>query len=247
VIPARGGSKGIPRKNLALLAGRPLLAYTADAARGSRRLSRVVISTEDEEIAGIARQLGIDVPFLRPAHLAADETPMLDVLTDLVASLERIERYRPDVLVLLQPTSPFRRASHIDAAVDLLTSTGADSVVTVVPIPHQFTPSSLMKLEGDRLVPWTEGPPEGGHYDRSGDRSGVVSGFSRTPLRRQDKPLLFARNGPAVVAVQTRIVTEQHTLYGPDTRGLVMTRAESFDIDDGFDLEMAGRLMASRT
>jgi CMP-N-acetylneuraminic acid synthetase len=211
----------------------------------------VVISTEDEEIAGIARQLGIDVPFLRPAHLAADETPMLDVLTDLVASLERSERYRPDVLVLLQPTSPFRRAGHIDAAVDLLTSTGADSVVTVVPVPHQFTPSSLMRLEGDRLVPWADGPPEGGHFDRSGDRSGVrsgvVSGFSRTPTRRQDKPLLFARNGPAVVAVQTRIVTEGHTLYGPDTRGLVMAREESFDIDDAFDLEVAERLMASRT
>jgi CMP-N,N'-diacetyllegionaminic acid synthase len=247
VIPARGGSKGIPRKNLALLAGRPLLAYTADAARGSRRLSRVVVSTEDEEIAGIARQLGVDVPFLRPAYLAADETPMLDVLTDLVASLERTEQYRPDVLVLLQPTSPFRRAGHIDAAVDLLTSTGADSVVSVVPVPHQFTPSSLMQLEGNRLVPWTEGPPEGGHYDPSGDRSGVVSGFSRTPTRRQDKPVLFARNGPAVVAVQTRIVTEQHALYGPDTRGLVMAREESFDIDDAFDLEVAERLMASRT
>jgi len=225
VIPARGGSKGIPRKNIALLAGRPLLAYTADAARGSRRLSRVMISTEDEEIASLGRQLGIDVPFLRPAHLAADETPMLDVLTDLVASLERTERYRPDVLVLLQPTSPFRRAGHIDAAVDLLTSSGADSVVTVVPVPHQFTPSSLMQLEGNRLVPWSEG----------------------APTRRQDKPLLFARNGPAVVAVQTRIVTEQHALYGPDTRGLVMAREESFDIDDAFDLEVAERLMASRT
>ena len=215
----------------------------------------MVISTEDEEIAGVARQLGIDVPFLRPARLATDETPMLDVLTDLVASLEQTERYRPDILVLLQPTSPFRRAAHIDAAVDLLMSTGADSVVTVVPVPHQFTPSSLMQLQGDRLVPWADGPPEGGHYDRSGDRSGdqsgvrsgVVSGFSGTPTRRQDKPLLFARNGPAVVAVQTRIVTEGHTLYGPDTRGLVMAREESFDIDDTFDLEVAERLMESRT
>lgn len=203
----------------------------------------MVISTEDEEIAGVARRLGIDVPFLRPAHLATDETPMLDVLTDLVATLDRTERYLPDILVLLQPTSPFRRAAHIDAAVDLLTSTGADSVVTVVPVPHQFTPSSLMRLQGDRLVPWADGPPEDGHYDRSG----VVSGFSRTPTRRQDKPLLFARNGPAVVAVQTRIVTERHTLYGPDTRGLVMAREESFDIDDAFDLEVAERLMASRT
>jgi len=208
-----------------------------------------VISTEDEEIAGVARQLGVEVPFLRPAHLAADETPMLDVLTDLVASLEQREQYRPDVLVLLQPTSPFRRAGHIDAAVDLLTSSGADSVVTVVPVPHQFTPSSLMQLQGDRLVPWTDGPPEGGHYESGDVVSGgenVVSGFSRTPARRQDKPLLFARNGPAVVAVRTPVVIDAHTLYGPDTRGLVMPREESFDIDDAFDLEVAERLMASR-
>jgi CMP-N,N'-diacetyllegionaminic acid synthase len=184
-----------------------------------------VISTEDEEIAGVARQLGVEVPFLRPVHLAADETPMLDVLTDLVASLDRREQYRPDVLVLLQPTSPFRRAGHIDAAVDLLTSSGADSVVTVVPVPHQFTPSSLMQLQGDRLVPWTA--PDG-------------------VARRQDKPLLFARNGPAVVAVRTPVVIDAHTLYGPDTRGLVMLREESFDIDDAFDLEVAERLMASR-
>jgi CMP-N-acetylneuraminic acid synthetase len=225
-----------------MLAGRPLLAYTADAARSSRTLTRVVLSTEDEEIAGVARQLGIDVPFLRPAALAADETPMLDVLTDLVDSLERREQYRPDILVLLQPTSPFRRGSHIDAAVDLLAASGADSVVTVLPVPHQFTPSSLMELRGDRLYPWREDPPEDGHYENRN----VASGFSRTPARRQDKPLLFARNGPAVVAVHRRVVMEGQGLYGADTRGLVMPREASFDIDDAFDLELAERLMLPR-
>ena len=89
VIPARGGSKGIPRKNLAPLAGRPLLAYTTDAALASSRLTRVVVSTDDEEIAGVSRQLGVEVPFLRSQRLAADETPMLDVLIDLVAALQR--------------------------------------------------------------------------------------------------------------------------------------------------------------
>ena len=207
-----------------------------------------MVSTEDEEIAGIARRLGVEVPFLRPARLAGDETPMLDVLTDLVASLDERERYRPDILVLLQPTSPFRRAEHIDAAIDLLTSSGADSVVTVVPVPHQFTPSSLMQLQGNRLVPWNDGPPKGGHYDRGY----VVSGFSRTgtdaagPTRRQDKPLLFARNGPAVLAVRTDVVTGAKALYGADTRGLVMSREDSFDIDDRFDLGVAELLMASR-
>jgi len=232
VIPARGGSKGIPRKNLAILAGRPLIAYTVDAARASSGLTRVMVSTEDDEIAGVTRRLGVEVPFLRPARLAADETPILDVLTDLVASLEQRERYRPDILVLLQPTSPFRRAGHIDAAIDLLRSSGADSVVTVVPVPHQFTPSSLMQLQGDRLVPWNDG---------RGDAC-----VAPTPTRRQDKPLLFARNGPAVLAVRTDVVTGAKALYGADTRGLVMSREDSFDIDDQFDLGVAELLMASR-
>jgi len=203
-----------------------LLAYTTDAALASGRLTRVVVSTDDDEIAGVSRQLGVEVPFLRPDRLAADDTPMLDVLVDLVAALDAREQYRPDLLVLLQPTSPFRRAEHIDEAVDLLTSSGADSVVTVLPVPHQFTPSSIMHLQGDRLVTWAEGP---------------------APTRRQDKPLLFARNGPAVLAVRTPIVAGARSLYGSDIRGLVMSRAESFDIDDAFDLEIAGLLMAARS
>ncbi len=225
MIPARGGSKGIPRKNLAPLAGRPLIAYTVDAARASRSLSRVIVSTDDQEIAAVARSLGADVPFLRPPHLALDHTPMIEVLVDALGALEQRERYHPDVLVLLQPTSPFRRADHIDAAVDLLVSSGADSVVTVVQVPHQFTPASLMHLRGDRLDPWTAEPA-----------------FTR----RQDKPVLFARNGPAVVATQSRVVLAEHALYGADTRGVVMSREESFDIDEAFDLNVAELLMASR-
>jgi CMP-N-acetylneuraminic acid synthetase len=226
IIPARGGSKGIPRKNLAPLGGRPLIAYTCDAARESRRLTRVVVSTEDEEIASVSRGFGVEVPFLRPAHLAVDDTPMLDVLVHLVTSLEAHEAYRPGAVVLLQPTSPFRRGPHIDAAVDLLESSGAESVVTVVPVPHQFTPASLLRLDGDRVVPWTDGA---------------------APLRRQDKPRLFARNGPAVLAVRTHVLVEQKTLYGADTRGLAMTAADSLDIDDAFDLEVADLLVEARS
>jgi CMP-N-acetylneuraminic acid synthetase len=224
VIPARGGSKGVPRKNLAPLAGRPLIAYTIDAARSSRSLSRTIVSTDDEEIAAVARSCGADVPFLRPSHLALDDTPMVDVLVDMLATLDA-EGYRPDVLVLLQPTSPFRRAEHVDAAVDLLVSSNADSVVTVIPVPHQFTPSSLMQLRGDRLDPWSNAP---------------------APTRRQDKPHLFARNGPAVVATRPGLVLAERRLYGTDTRGIVMSREESIDIDDAFDLRVAELLMASR-
>jgi CMP-N-acetylneuraminic acid synthetase len=230
VIPARGGSKGIPRKNLAPLGGRPLIAYTIDAARSSAGLTRMIVSTDDEEIALVARRLGADVPFLRPSRLAADDSAMVDVLVDLVGTLEQREDYHPDILVLLQPTSPFRRAQHIDGAIDLLVGSGADSVVSVMPVPHQFTPSSLRRLDGDRLLSW-DGPAAGG----------VVG-----PLRRQDKPQLFARNGPAVVVARTRVVLERGTLYGPDTRGYVMSRQDSLDIDDAFDLRLAELLIASR-
>ena len=209
------------------------------------------MSTDDEEIAAAARRLGAEVPFLRPAHLAEDDTPMLDVLVDLAISLEQREQYRPDMLVLLQPTSPFRRAEHIDAAVQLLASSGADSVVTVVPVPHPFTPSSVMQLEGDRLVPWTEGSgPPGSSADADGPGPAGTGSSARSaigPTRRQDKPLLFGRNGPAVLAVRTRVVTIGRTLYGADTRGLVMSREDSLDIDDPFDLRVAALLMASRS
>jgi CMP-N,N'-diacetyllegionaminic acid synthase len=226
IIPARGGSKGIPRKNLVLLDGRPLIAYTCDAARASRRLTRVLVSTDDEEIFSIVQALGLETPLLRSPQLAGDETPIVDVVLDVIATLERREAYRPDVIVLLQPTSPLRRAEHVDAAVDLLETSGADSVVSVVPVPHQFTPSSLLRLEGNRLLPAAEG---------------------ELRLRRQDKPRLFARNGPAVVAVRTPVLVERRTLYGPDTRALVMSREDSVDVDEHFDLQLAELLMAARS
>lgn len=226
VIPARGGSQAIPRKNLAPLGGRPLLAHACDAARDSRTLTRTIVSTDDQEIAAVARACGVEVPFLRPALLAADDTPMLDVLVDALTTLAAAEGYRPEAVVLLQPTSPFRHAGHIDAAVELLQATGADSVVSVVPVPHQFTPTSLLRMEGDRLVAAVEGA---------------------MPTRRQDKPALFARNGPAVVAVRTRVVVEERSLYGTDTRGLVMSREDSIDIDDSLDLEIAELLFAARS
>jgi CMP-N-acetylneuraminic acid synthetase len=224
VIPARGGSKGIPRKNLAPLGGRPLLAYSCDAARASATLTRVIVSTDDADIARTADRFGVEVPFLRPAALASDATPMLDVLLDLLATLDAREAYRPDVVVLLQPTSPFRRAEHIDGAVRLLQASGADSVVSVVTVPHQFTPASLLQIEGERLVP---------------------AGGTIGPTRRQDKPALFARNGPAVLAVRRSTLIDQGMLYGTDVRPLVMAREDSIDIDDAFDLQVAEMLLSA--
>jgi CMP-N-acetylneuraminic acid synthetase len=223
VVPARGGSKAIPRKNLAMAGGQPLLAWTAAAARASARLSRVVLSTDDEEIAAAGRALGLDVPALRPVALAADDTPILPVLQDLLDRLAG-EGYAPDALVLLQPTSPLRRAEHIDRAIEILDTTGADSVVSVVEVPHQFSPVSVLREDDGRLRPY---------------------GSTPTVTRRQDKPRLFARNGPAVLAVRTRVV-RGGSLYGDDSRPLIMTAEDSIDVDTPWDLELADWLLRRR-
>ena len=206
-----------------MLAGRPLLAYTADAARMSRRLSRCIVSTDDEGIATAARALGLEVPFLRPAELAGDATPMLPVLQHAAREIAR-RGLAIDAVVLLQPTSPLRRTVHIDAAIDLLESSEADSVVSVVEVPHQFNPVSLMRLEDGRLRPFLDGP--------------LVT-------RRQDKPPLFARNGPAVLAVRTWAL-EAGSLYGHDCRPLVMSASESIDVDGPDDLALAEFMLSKR-
>jgi CMP-N,N'-diacetyllegionaminic acid synthase len=225
LIPARGGSKGIPGKNLIPLAGKPLLAYTVQAGRASQRLTRLVLSSDDPVIARAGQDLGAEVPFLRPAELAADDTPALPVIQHAVGFLEE-QGWRADVIVYLQPTSPLRRAVHIDAAVELLLSQGADTVVSVQPVPHQFNPASLMRLEDGRLKPFS---PEQAHL-----------------LRRQDKPEVFARNGPAVLASTHATIMEQGQLYGPRTLPLVMAPEESFDIDTPFDLELVAWLLGRR-
>lgn len=221
VIPARGGSKGVRGKNLRPLAGRPLLAYTAEAARHSRRLTRLIVSTDDPAIRDAALDMRLEVPFLRPKELALDDTLMLPVLRHAVDAMKE-KGFTADAVVLLQPTSPLRRGEHIDRAIDLLASTGADSVVTVVEVPHQFNPASVMRLEGERLKPFLDGP---------------------MVLRRQDKPRVFARNGPAVLAVRTGVL-ERGSLYGDDCRPILMSIEESVDVDTEADFELLERLLA---
>ena len=224
VIPARGGSKGIPNKNLALLCGRPLLAYTADAAKESTRLTRAIVSTDDERIAACARSLGLDVPFMRPASLAGDDVPMLPVLQHAVDALQS-DGFQADIVVLLQPTSPLRRGEHIDAAVDWLQRTRGDSVVSVVEVPHQFNPMWVMRIDDGLLKPFLEGP---------------------TVTRRQDKPRVYARNGPAVLAVHARVLKEG-SLYGNESWPLGMSPEDSLDIDTPWDLKLAEAALSART
>jgi CMP-N-acetylneuraminic acid synthetase len=146
---------------------------------------------------------------------------MLPVVQHAIEALAQTG-WQPEIVVLLQPTSPLRRAEHIDRAVDLLASSRADSVVSVIEVPHQFNPVSVMRLEGDRLVSFLEGP---------------------AILRRQDKPRVFARNGPAVLAVRASVL-ESGSLYGNDCRPLLMSPEESLDVDTLADFELLEYLLA---
>ena len=219
VIPARGGSKGIYRKNLASLRGKSLLAYSVEAASQSC-LEHVVVSTEDDEIADAARSLNADV-LVRPPKLAADNTQMIEVMRHVA------EQADPQVIgfVLLQPTSPLRVAADIDEAIALFDESAADSVVSVVRVPHRYTPTSLMTMEDGRLEPLS---------------------LSEGPLDRHDKTELFARNGPAVV-VSRRSVIESGRLYGDVNLGFEMPWDRSVDVDDPEDLVLAKLLLQSRS
>lgn len=226
LVPARGGSKGIPRKNIALLAGKPLLAYTAQAALAARRLSRVVLSTDDQEIADIGRACGLEVPFMRPAELARDDTPTLKVVKHAVQFFEECGEFF-DAVCLLQPTHPLRRPEDIDACIELLELTGADAVVTILPVPPEHNP----------------------HWVYFRDPSGFLrlSTGEDTPIpRRQDLPPAFHREGSVYVTRRDVIVLEE-SLYGRKLVGYLMDDATSVNVDRPEDLVRAEQLLRART
>jgi N-acylneuraminate cytidylyltransferase/CMP-N,N'-diacetyllegionaminic acid synthase len=220
VIPARGGSKGIPHKNIVNLTGKPLIAYTIQAALKSKNSQRVIVSTDDVKIAEVAKSYGAEVPFLRPAELAKDDAPSLLVIQHAVKYVEENEGHKFDVVVVLQPTSPLRSKEYIDEAVEKLLRTGADSVVTVCEVKHH--PFWSFTAKGDNLYPFS--------------KKGITIG------KRQDLPEIYAVNG-AVYALRRDVLFEQNSLYGKDTRAVVMPYEESLDIDNYFDLFIAEMML----
>jgi len=226
LIPARGGSRGIPRKNVRLLGGKPLLQHTTEAALAARSLSRVVLSTEDEEIAAIGRDCGVDVPFMRPPDLAQDDTPTLPVVLHAMRWLEHAgERY--DAVCLLQATHPLRRPEHVDGCVELLERTGADAAVTVRRVPPEYNPH------------WVYVADEAGHLR-------LASGAREPIPRRQELPLAFHREGSVYVA-RRDVVMDRHSLYGDCLMGYDLGSEPGVNIDDWDDWELAERLLAERS
>ena len=222
VVLARGGSKGIPRKNVALLAGKPLLAYTAAAALQAKRLSRVVLSTDDEEIATVGRDLGLEVPFMRPPALAHDDTPAIAVLQHAVREVES-QGHRFDAVFTLQPTNPLRRPNDIDGAVELLERTGADSVISFVEVGDNH-PARMKFLD-----------PEGRAIDPPFGE--LVEG-----QRRQDLPKLYLREG-SVYLTRRDVLVDENSLKGTDCRAWIVPRDRACNIDEPFDWMLADVLV----
>ncbi len=224
LIPARGGSKGVPGKNVRPLAGRTLLDYAAEAARGSGVIDRVVLSTDAPEIAEAGRRAGIVDVVVRPSDLAADDTPMLPVIAHVLETLAA-DGWHPDIVVLLQPTSPLRRPEHIRRAVSLLIESEADSVVTVVEVPRHLSPDYVMRIDDGHLVPFL---PDGARV-----------------TRRQDARPAYAREG-TVYAFRRNALERYGSIYGADCRPLLIDARESLSIDTPDDWQDAERRIAGR-
>ena len=222
VIPARGGSKSVPRKNITPLFGRPLIAYTIAAAQQSKTLTHFLLSSDDDEIIAVAKKYGAPVPFIRPADLATDQAPTLPVVQHAVHFMEKQEEIRIDYVVLLQPTTPMRTAEDIDAVIEKLVSTGADSVVSVCDV-DAYHPARMRQIIDDQLVELPIREP-------------------KEMARRQDLAPVYIRNG-AVYAVKRDLVIEGNSMIGTVSRPYVMPVEQSVNIDSLLDLLMAQHLM----
>ena len=219
IIPARGGSKGVPRKNVRLLAGKPLLAWTVEAALQSRLIDRVIVSTEDSEIAAVSRQYGAEV-VIRPADLARDETPTEPVILHVLENLEKLENHRPDIVVLLQATSPLRNNLHIKAAFDVFQRENDDSLLSVCS-SHSF------------LWKKSESGACSVNYD-----------YTNRP-RRQDAEPEFRENGAIYITSREIMVNQQNRLGG--RIGLyVMEDEDSVEIDSPYDFWLCQQILERR-
>ena len=221
VIPARGGSKGLPGKNLKRLGALSLIGHAVASAREARMLTRYVVSTDSAEIADEARRHGAEAPFLRPAELASDHAGMVPVLQHAVRWLESVAGVRPDFVVTLQPTSPFRTGAEIDRTIAMVADTGADSAQTLV--EASYHPFFMKTLDGDRTI--------------------ALFADGKKYVRRQDAPAVYQPSG-AVYVTRYPLLMEEGQVLGHDNRGIVMSFEASVNIDTEWDFLLAELLLA---
>lgn len=220
MINARGGSKGVPRKNIRPLGNKPLIAWSISVAKKVPQISHCMVSTEDEEIAEVARQHGGEIPFMRPEELATDTSIQLDTIIYNTEKMEDALGHKIDAVALLQPTHPFRAAEDVSRCINLLFQTGADSVITIAPNKHH--PFGLWQEDKKGLCLFLE------------DGAAQQKGFNR-----QTMPDLYMRTG-AVYVIKRDVLIEQKSLYGQHVEGYVVDDARSWiNIDDEHDFKMA--------
>lgn len=221
IITARGGSKSIPRKNIKELAGKALIGYTIEAALASK-LDRVILSTDDDEIAEVGKSFGVEVPFMRPADLAQDESTSMDVVQHALSVLKENKGVTYDYLMILQPTSPFRTAADIDACLDLAGENDADSVMSMVEL-EDFSPKKLKRIDENGIIlPFLE-------------EEGATSG------RRQDAQEVYKRNA-AIYLTKIEYIM-RGDLFGKKSYAYVMSQERSVDINVLMDFEIAEYLL----
>jgi len=226
IVPAREGSKGVPQKNIYPLCNTPLIYYTIKAIQRSKLITRAILSSDSSEVIKVAKDYGLEVPFVRPSELAQDDTPALPVVEHAVKWLEETENYKADYIILLQPTSPLRNENHIDEALSILINSDADSIVSIVEVPHNFNPYSIMKLQGKYLSPYLL--------------------FDENKNLRQLKPVFYARNGAAIYAFTYNCLMNKHSIYGDKILPYLMEKESSIDVDDLFDLKLCEWILSSR-
>lgn len=211
LIPARGGSKGIPRKNIKLLHGKALLSYSIEAGLACSLIDKVIVSTEDEEIAAISEKAGAVVPFMRPTELASDQSPSIDTIIHALRFFERQNQFF-DAICLLQPTVPFRNAIDIKGAIKHFIDTKADSLITVREVPHTYNPHWVYQ------------------QDKESNFLKMPYGQQNIIPRRQDLPKAYYRDGSLYIT-KTEVILEQQSLYGQQIAHYIMQGSPDINID----------------
>jgi len=225
VIPARGGSKGVPRKNIKKLNGVELIGYTIKAAIESDYLIDTVVSTDDPEIAEISKSFGAQVPFIRPKELASDDSQSAPVIEHALDFMEKSKKIKYDAILMLQPTSPLRTSQHIKESLDLFTSQECDSVVSIVSVGGNH-PFRMKRLINNQLVNYIDQ----GFWDMS---------------PRQSLPEVYIRNG-AIYLISRDAFKRSNQLIGENCLGYVMNDSESTNIDTPIDLKIAELLLKEK-
>ena len=220
----------MPKKNIYPFAGKPLIAWTIEAAKNAKLVNRVIVSTDDEEIAEVSKKYGAEVPFMRPKEFATDEAKSIGLLKHALEWLKENENYEPDAVVQLKPTNPLRTSLHIEAAIEsFFASSGIDSLLTVYETPVH--PYKTWKFDGDFIAPFI------------GEEISGMKEASKMP--KQMLPKVFATNS-CVNVVNPKTIIDKNSSIGTLIKGLIMNREDSLDINGFFDFELAEFLMARR-